>query len=749
MKIRNILELSIKDLKSLLDHISGYILITVFLSVLYFFFLRAFFVVGIASLRQMFTLIPWIMIVFVPAITMGAFAQEKDKQTIEYLITKPISTFELIFGKMLSGIIFLMVSVLLTLPLAFFVNNLGKLDWGEVFAGYLAILLLITALVSIGVMISSFFKNQITAFLVSAVVILILMLANSQFISINLPVNIANLIAQFSLIDHFNSIARGVLQIQDIVYFTIILVISTAITYINIAKIQLSNTKSIVRVALLSIGIALILGSIILYSTSFATARIDLTTSNKYTLTDVTKEVLNKNGKIKIEVYASENMPQQFQVVYDELKNTLSDYDKLGGGNLTVEYKTPDDEQKLKDLGIQPVQFNVIGNDEYQVKQGYLGLVVRNEDNDKQEVIPFVQDVNTIEYDLTSLINKVKTDEKPVIGIAQGNGEHSIYSDYTGFKQMLETTYTVESVALGTKPNEADDQENSNKKDKNEEEKEPDYDLSKYSVLIITAPKGQYSDKAKENIKNYIDQGGSVVYLPETTEINQQLLTATSDEEKGKLLESYGIKVNPDMVYDLDSHENVTVRQGLFVVQQPYPLWIHAMKSKSAPIPTLPDGVAVPWTSSLEINDDVKDKWNVLYETSDAGGKTTDLSIDLKRSYENKDLGVLPLMVMEKTDQGGYLVVAGTGRIFTDEVLQGSPTNAVLGMALMEHISQSINLSQIQAKSVIDNTFYNVSPKDKGMVKFMAPVMSILLLGLIGVQRIVRKKRLVKRLSVK
>ena len=104
-------------------------------------------------------------------------------------------------------------------------------------------------------------------------------------------------------------------------------------------------------------------------------------------------------------------------------------------------------------------------------------------------------------------------------------------------------------------------------------------------------------------------------------------------------------------------------------------------------------------------------------------------------------------MVMNQTDNGGYLVVAGTGRIFTDEVLQGSPSNAVLAMALLEHISQSVNLSEIQAKSVIDNTFYNVAPKDKAMVKFMAPTISMLLLGLIGVQRIVRKKRLVKSLS--
>ena len=103
MKFSNIKEITIKDLKSLLDHVSGYILLAAFLAVLYFFFLRTFFLVGIVSIRSMFGLIPWFMVILVPAITMGSIAQEKDKQTIEYLMTKPIGTFELIFGKILGA----------------------------------------------------------------------------------------------------------------------------------------------------------------------------------------------------------------------------------------------------------------------------------------------------------------------------------------------------------------------------------------------------------------------------------------------------------------------------------------------------------------------------------------------------------------------------------------------------------------------------------------------------------------------
>src|SRR3990167_2326748 len=147
LNITNIKEIAIKELKSHFDHLSGYLLLAIFLSVLYFFFIRTFFLVGQASLRGMFGLLPWIFIVFIPAITMASFAKEEETQTIEYLLTKPITSLELILGKIFGSTIYVYSAILLTLPVAFLISKIGPLDSGETIAQYVGTLVLIFALV--------------------------------------------------------------------------------------------------------------------------------------------------------------------------------------------------------------------------------------------------------------------------------------------------------------------------------------------------------------------------------------------------------------------------------------------------------------------------------------------------------------------------------------------------------------------------------------------------------------------------
>lgn len=164
INLKKILEITFKDLKGFFDSLYGYILIFIFLLLAYFMFLQSFFVVGNASMQQLFNMFPVYMIVFIPAITMGSFARESDKQTLEYVLTKPVRTIEVVIGKTLAASIFGFSAVLLTIPLYFTIARIGRIDAGETFAGYIASLLLIIALSSLGVMVSSFFKIKLVHF---------------------------------------------------------------------------------------------------------------------------------------------------------------------------------------------------------------------------------------------------------------------------------------------------------------------------------------------------------------------------------------------------------------------------------------------------------------------------------------------------------------------------------------------------------------------------------------------------------
>src|SRR3990167_3881166 len=113
MKIKNILEITIKELKSFYDNVGGYLLSVIFLALLYFLFLKPFFISQTVSLRDMFQWMPWLFIVFVPAITMGSFAKEYENQTIEYLLSKPLEKKEVIIGKILGSFLYIHITVLL------------------------------------------------------------------------------------------------------------------------------------------------------------------------------------------------------------------------------------------------------------------------------------------------------------------------------------------------------------------------------------------------------------------------------------------------------------------------------------------------------------------------------------------------------------------------------------------------------------------------------------------------------------
>ena len=726
----NIIEITIKELKALLDNVTGYILLILFIGITYFLFVRTFFLISSASISGLFSTLPWILTLFIPAITMGAIAKEKSDQTIEYLLTKPITALQLATGKILSATTFMTLALFLTLPLTIFVSRLGKLDTGETFAGYLGSIILILVLSSIGVAVSSFFKNQITAFLSSILTIFFLNILGSEFFSVNLPVSLSNLFAKLSILKHYFSISRGVIQVQDIVYFFVIVLIALAITYINLMRIRVTNAKAMIKRVVLSVGFVTIVSGLIIFASDYASGRIDLTSNHKYTLSDVTKEILAEKGKVKIEVYASNNMPTQFQNVFTELKNVLEDYNRIGGSNVELQYLNHDDHlDTLSQLQITPVRFNVYGKDELQVKQGYLAVVIKNENGTKQETIPFVQDISKLEYNLTSLINRVKVTKKQTVAFASGNGEKSLFADYQTLNKIIGADYEVSNVFFGSSQNDA--------------AKTPD--LSKYSLLVIANPTTEYDQDSKQAITDYIKSGGKVLYLVNPIDVDTATLSATPDTTRGQLLSNFGVIVNTDLAYDLRYNAPVTVNTGTSTVLYPYPFWVQAILDKNATIQSLPKTIFYPWGSTLNLSGD---DWKTLYSSSQyAGSQTTNFTIDPQQNFDQTALAGAPLIAKKEFENGGEIVIAGNSDIFDDKFISGSQGNLLLGLALTEDLAQSKPLSEIQSKNLLQSQFVLQNESQKFPIKYFSPLISIAFLGIIGATRVSRRKKLKAKYS--
>ncbi len=214
----------------------GYIYLVVFLSLTMWIFFRGFFIINQANIRTFFSILPWVFLLFIPAITMRLWTEERRLGTLELILTLPVKDHEVLFGKFLAAYLFLIISLILTLPLPISVSLIGNLDWGQVITSYIGALLLGGAYLSIGIFASSISFNQIVSFILGAVFIFLLYLIGMQWILMTFPPKIAAVLQYLGLGYHYEGIIRGVLDIRDILYYLSVMAI---FLYLNLRSIEI------------------------------------------------------------------------------------------------------------------------------------------------------------------------------------------------------------------------------------------------------------------------------------------------------------------------------------------------------------------------------------------------------------------------------------------------------------------------------------------------------------------------------
>ena len=221
--MNNVLPIFKKEIRSYFSSPVAYIVITVFLLICGWFFSTSLFVVGQASLRNVFQIIPFVLTFFVPAITMRLVSEEKKTGTFELLSTMPVADSEIVLGKYLAALVLLAVSIGFTLTYAVTVGALGNSDGGATAAAYIGLVLLGAGYVAIGLLASSLTENQIVAFIVSFLIIFALSLVDKVLLFV--PAALASIFEYLSAEYHFNNIARGVLDSRDLVYYASLIVL--------------------------------------------------------------------------------------------------------------------------------------------------------------------------------------------------------------------------------------------------------------------------------------------------------------------------------------------------------------------------------------------------------------------------------------------------------------------------------------------------------------------------------------------
>ena len=216
--MENIKHIFNKEFKSYFVSPIAYIVISVFLIIIGWLFFSTFFLDRQANLTRFFNLLPVAFAFVVPAVTMRLFSEEINIGSYELLLTLPIEFRDIIVGKFLSALAFVGVMLLPTLFYAITTAILGKLDWGPVIGGYLGALLLGAAFSSIGLLTSSMTRNQVVAFIIGMAICLSLTLF-IDFLLFFLPNFLVGIFQYLSANYHFKNIAKGVIDLRDILYF--------------------------------------------------------------------------------------------------------------------------------------------------------------------------------------------------------------------------------------------------------------------------------------------------------------------------------------------------------------------------------------------------------------------------------------------------------------------------------------------------------------------------------------------------
>jgi ABC-2 type transport system permease protein len=725
-----ILTIARRELRGYFDQPIAYVLIVAFLAITLYLAFRTMYAMSVASLRPIFDLLPVLFAIFVPAATMRSFAEERRGKTLDWLMAQPITEGELVAGKFLGNWAFVLLALGGTVPTALGVLVVSQADSGIVLAQYLGAALLAGQLTALGVWASAITRNQIIAFIVAAAVSFFLWLIGLPIVQIGLPPTVAGAVAQLSVISHFENVARGVVDLRDVLYFASTAGLFLMLAWSAVSAERLSPQRP--EHGRLRVGALTVVGLVLLLNLvgSRIRGRVDLTRDDLYTLSSGTRELLRElDDLVQIKLYASAELPPEVQLQLRDVRDLLADMRRVSNGNLLVMDIDPTREEELAteaaELGIYPVEFNVLRDDNFEVRQGYYGLAVVYAD--QSEVTPLIQRTDDLEFRIASQIYRMTTTDRPGVAFVSGFGAKTA-AQIPGLSESLER-YRISSVDIAGDSAAAVDPDST-------------------EVLVVAGPTQTLDSMALRRVEEFVDGGGATLVLLEPILLNPQSpmpFPVTSGLEP--MLEARGVTLSDGMVVDLASSERVSLgRQGLFSVIAPYPLWPIVQPAGDHPTTNGLNGLTLGWSAGLEI-DSTATAVTPLWQTSDNGAlhpSTGPIMPDQDWLFEEEELGrrvVAAALLPEEGDSAGRMIVVGDASFAEANYMQTNPGNLLFLANAIDWLAQDEALINIRSKNRTPPALVFESDASRNLLKWGNLLGVPLLFVLVGFLRISGRRR--------
>src|SRR5690606_9106706 len=366
----------------------AYLFLAAFAAVTLFIFFwgESFFARNIADVRPMFEWMPLLLVFLASTLTMRLWSEERRTGTLEHVLTQPVPLWQFVIGKFAGCLLLLGIALLITLPLPLTVAILGDLDWGPVWAGYLATFLLGAAYLSIGLFVSARSDNQIVS-LISAVALCgFFYLLGSPTLTGFFGNEGGEWLRLLGTGSRFDSITRGMIDLRDLYYYLSIIAVFLALnTYVLERERWAAGGKRehhrqwrlvTALLAANAIGANLWLGQI-------TSLRVDATEGKLFSISESTELYLAQlREPLLLRGYFSAKTHPLLAPLVPQLRDLMREYQIAGAGRVRVEFVDPTTdttvaEEAGQQYGIEPVPFQVADRYESAIVSSYFNVLVQ------------------------------------------------------------------------------------------------------------------------------------------------------------------------------------------------------------------------------------------------------------------------------------------------------------------------------------------------------------------------------------
>lgn len=402
---------------------TGYVFICVFVLLSSFaaFWPNDFFNANLANLDQLNKWFPYIMLIFIPAITMSTWAEERREGTDELLLTIPARDIDLVLGKYFAAVAIVTVSLLFSMATNWIVlGTLGEPDWGQMTATYVGYWLVGLAMLAIGQVASFLTKNLTVAYILGAVFNAPLVFA--PLAGSFLPSGVASRIAFWGIGSRFADFGNGVISLGGIAYFLVVTIVMLYFCVVLVGYRRWTRKVMVLHYALRMLSLAVI-GVCFCVIFQLNDVRWDWTVGRLSSLSAKSKELLTdlkKDRVVQIEAFVSPEVPETYVQTRLNLLNTLREIEAVGGGQVRVkinetEKLTEEAARAEQRYGIMPRQVTFLDRGAIKADRIFLGVAIRSGLN--RVTIPFVDRGIPIEYELIRSVCTVLEESRKKIGV--------------------------------------------------------------------------------------------------------------------------------------------------------------------------------------------------------------------------------------------------------------------------------------------------------------------------------------------